>query len=123
MTNLRRILVAIAAALLCCAAASDDATPERPLQGDYYFGGATLVDAPPDEPQDTHLRMHLTGTAAKDLWQAMRVDAIHDECRDDGSRVKQIGGTQCELDADGRTYECWFALDIARQQVVDAITC
>lgn len=98
-------------------------TVESPLSGSYWISGRTLVDAPADEPADTHFRMRLTDRTARELFTAMRVEAVYDECLDDGATSKTIGGTRCTRDAAGQEYECTLGIDIQRQIVVSGATC
>lgn len=38
-----------------------------PLTGEVFVSGKTLVDPMPEEPRDTHFRLHLTGESARTL--------------------------------------------------------
>ena len=120
MKTTRMVLLSSALVLAASAAAI---TVEPPLSGSYWITGATLVDVPADEPMDTHLRMRLTERAARELFTAMRVEAVYDECLDDGSTSKTIGGTRCTRDAAGQEYECTLGIDIQRQVVVSGAAC
>ena len=96
---------------------------ERALTGSYALSGATLVDAPPEEARDTHLRLHLTGAAARDLFAAMKADAEYDACLDDGAHSKRLGGTVCTRDAGGETFECSLSIELSTQTVVPGAAC
>ncbi|HSB95596.1 MAG TPA: hypothetical protein VLC91_04075 [Spongiibacteraceae bacterium] len=93
-----------------------------PLKGEYYFAGKTLIDPPDDEAHDTHMRIALTGNAARDLYSAMKVPAKADRCEPD-KLVKIIGGMQCTSAAHDRTFECNFSIDIANQRIAGATAC
>jgi hypothetical protein len=93
------------------------------LNGSYELGGKTLIDPPDGEPQDTHLRLFLEGGAARDLFAALDVKAVEDECLADGSMTKSLGGIACTMHADGHTYECSFAVNIKSRTVEGASAC
>ena len=112
---------AVALALVLAGAIAFAATHYRALAGEYRIGGRTLVDAPPDEPQDTHLHLVLTGTAARDLYRAMKAKPRADACGERGALVKSVGDLQCRRDGD--RYECAFAVDIARQRIAAGAVC
>ena len=99
------------------------AAEEKTLSGTYQLGGKTLVDPPADEPPDTHFRMTLTGAAAQDLYRSMKVRAKSNACGDAGSLLKTIGQMQCERSADGKRYQCSFAIDIAGQRITGGTVC
>ena len=96
------------------------AAEDRPLAGRYRIAGKTLVDAPPDEPRDTHLHLLITGPAARELYAAMKVKPRRDAC-EPSAWVKSIGDMQCRREAE--RHECAFAVDIARQRIAAASVC
>lgn len=98
-------------------------TDESILTGSYAVSGATLVDPPPEEPRDTHLRLHLTGAAARDLFAALKTEAEYDACLDDGSHRKRLGGTVCTRDPAGRTFECSLSIELSTQTVLPGAAC
>ena len=112
-----RFVALLAILVTSCALAAD----YRPLRGEYRIGGRTLVDAPPDEPRDTHLHLFLTGSAARDLYEAMKTRPRRDACSDDGTLVKTAGEMQCRRS--GERFECAFAVDLARQRIVLGAAC
>ena len=63
-----KIMLAIAALLFATSASGAD---YKPLQGTYMVGGATLIDPPESEAQDTHFYVDLEGNAARDLYKAL----------------------------------------------------
>jgi hypothetical protein len=93
------------------------------LNGSYELGGKTLIDPPDGEAKDTHLRLFLEGGAAKDLYAALKVQAIEDECLGDGSMTKTLGGIACTVHADGHTFECSLAVNMKSQAVEPASAC
>jgi hypothetical protein len=93
------------------------------LNGSYELGGKTLIDPPDGEPQDTHLRLFLEGGAARDLYAALKVQEVEDECLADGSMTKSQGGIACTRHADGHTFECSFAVNLKSRAVEGASAC
>lgn len=103
------------------ATAAKAASPQ-PLSGDYQLGPATLVDAPPDEPRDAVLRLHLTGRSAADLYRALPGKASRDECLDDGSLSKTQGEILCMRSPKG-AHECWVGIDLKHKRLAHAFVC
>jgi hypothetical protein len=93
-----------------------------PLTGEFDITGRTPVDPSPQERRDTHLRLHLTGRVARTLYDHMQVEAGPNRCgpRTD-RREKRIGDTLCSTD--GRTYECFLAINIQEQTVQGGWAC
>jgi len=113
----------IALILLLAATASGAAESGGALTGTYELGGTTLVDPPPGEDARSHYRVFLTGAAAKDLYDAMRVAAEDDACLGDGSQVKHSGGIACTRLAESDSYECSFAVGVDGRSVEGATAC
>lgn len=88
-----------------------------PLAGLLEIRGATIVDAPPEEPRDTHAAVVLRGDGARLLYEALKVEPTKDECFSDGSLRKQIGGIKCVRLATDQTYECDFAINLREQKI------
>ena len=96
----------ITLALLIAADPAHSEDSAKPISGTYALGGATLIDPPANEAKNTHLRLYLTGNAARELYAALPTPAVHDECLDDGSMTKAVGGTSCTRMEDADVYEC-----------------
>ena len=94
----------------------------QPLSGDYQLGPATLVDAPPGEPRDAVLRLHLTGRSAADLYRALPGKVQRDECLDDGSVSKTQGEILCMRSPKG-AHECWVGIDLKHKRLAHAFVC
>ena len=94
----------------------------RPLEGTYYFRGATAIDPPLDEPPDSHLLIELTGNAARDLYGRMKVRAKPDQCIGAGAMSKTIGNMQCTMLSTTK-YRCHFAIEVARQRIQHGLVC
>lgn len=116
----RRAAVAIGCLL---AALPVGAQQYKKLTGEYRIAGQTVIDPPPHEPTDTHMYFALDGGAARDLYNAMHVAARADECGEPGALLKSIGAMQCTRAANGKTYQCGFAIDIAKQNISGASAC
>jgi len=106
--------------LVCTAVAASEYAR---LSGDYRLGGQTLYDPPLNEPQDTHLYFELTGSSAKDLYQALKVQPQRDACGERGTLTKRLGNIQCTQASDHRSFRCWFGVDIRAQRVVNGVVC
>jgi len=112
-------LVIALAAILATDGATNETLKSGALSGNFEIGGQTAVDLSPDAPLDTRLRIHLTGNAAKALYDSMPVDADPSACTDGLS--KSIGDMECAI-VDGE-YECWFAIDIKAQTIQGGWVC
>jgi hypothetical protein len=108
--------------ILAVGAAASDPIYKK-IEGEYKIAGRSILDPPENEPQNTHFKMYLRGTAARDLYRAMQVKPIRDQCLDDGSMTKIIGGTQCTYRMYSKSHECSLAIDIKRQRIENAIVC
>ena len=119
MNHSRALVVAVLALAVGGVAFASD----HSLSGEYQIGGKTLIDPPATEAKDTHFRVFLTGPAAQDLYQAMKVRAVEDECLRDGSVTKFLGGTACTKLAKGGAYECSLSINVKAQRVESAYAC
>ncbi len=103
--------------------ASALAADYKPLVGQYSVGGKTLYDPPDDEPKGTHMYVMLAGATAKDLFVAMRVPAVRDVCRNDGSLTKRVKEMRCTRSVNGKEYTCWFGIDVKNQRITNGVVC
>lgn len=87
------------------------------LTGQYDITGKTAIDPPEDEPKDTHFRVYLTGKAAMDLYNSMKVKPMEDGCLGDGSVSKWVGDMQCTNIRNSGEYECRFSIDVGNQKI------
>ena len=104
-------------------ASATSAADYAPLQGSYKVGGATLIDPPEAEAQDTHLYLDLEGSAARDLYRAMKAKAKDGICGERGDLTKRQGGVQCTMVKGGREYHCAFGIELGTQKVVSGVVC
>ena len=115
-----RTAVAIALVVVASAAVAAD---YQPLKGSYKVGGATLIDPPQSEAQDTHLYLDLEGNVARDLYKAMKAKAKDGLCGEPGDLTKRQGGVQCTMVRGGKAYHCAFGLELGTQKVVAGVVC
>ena len=93
------------------------------MQGTYKVGGATLYDPPASEPQDTHFYLDLEGSAARDLYKAMKARAQDGVCGAPGDLTKRSGGVQCTMVKGGGEYHCAFGVELGTQKIVPGVVC
>ena len=117
-TSARNIALTVGMSLAFSLSAAD---PKR-LTGTYALSPASLIDPAPGEQKDTHLRLHLTGAAATDVYRALRSKPKRDECLDDGSLSKTQGEIMCTRHVKG-DHECWFGIELKTRKVVGASVC
>jgi len=117
-TSARNIALTVAMSLAFSLSAAD---PKR-LTGTYALSSASLIDPAPGEEKEAHLRLHLTGAAATDVYRALRSKPARDECLDDGSLSKTQGEIICTRHVKG-DHECWFGIELKTRKVVAASVC
>jgi hypothetical protein len=81
------------------------------LRGEVFIGGKTLVDAPPEEPKNSHAYMTVSGPAALRMYRAMIAKEEPNLC-EPGKRMKRAGGLMCSVSRDGRNATCDFSVDL-----------
>ena len=97
------------------------AETRSPIQGSFSVGGATLIDAPAEEPSDTHLYVVIEGAMASSIYQRLEADAETDLCGDTGGLVKQGDRIVClKLE---RRHECRFAIDMRSETLAPGGVC
>ena len=111
--------IALAASLI---ALSATAAETRRLSGTYALSSASIIDPAPGEQPRTHLRLHLTGFAANDLYRALPSNPKRDECFDDGSLTKREGEIMCTRHPKG-SHECWLGVELKTGKVVAGSVC
>jgi hypothetical protein len=115
-----RLRLALAAASLVLAA-SASAADWKPLDGTYAITAKDAIDPPAEQAPDSHLRVQLTGTSARELWDAMKVTETEDECTEAMSR--SVGSMRCLHFAEDGTYECAFSIDVMAQRIDYGVPC
>src|SRR5690349_9933298 len=88
-----------------------------PLRGEVLIGGKTLIDAPLDEPKNSHAYMTVSGPAALQMYRAMAAKDEPNLC-ESGKRIKRAGALSCSLSKDGRSATCDYSIDL-RKGVLD----
>ncbi|HVY99491.1 MAG TPA: hypothetical protein VHA35_08325 [Dongiaceae bacterium] len=94
----------------------------KPLTGSYYM--APPIDAEdPNAPAD-HVFITLTGDVAKEMWDAMKVEATPDECV--GRMARWVQSLVCygpssqasqPLGPDESPYECYLGVNLKTAQL------
>lgn len=95
----------------------------NPIKGEMSVYGKYMVDLPTNEPNDSNIYFHLQRDSAKTLWNSMKVKPEYDECLDNGSKTKRIGNMQCTQSGDGKTFDCYFSIDVQKQSIEIGTTC
>jgi hypothetical protein len=83
-----------------------------PLRGEVLVAGKTLIDAPPDEPKNSHAYITLSGAAALRIYQAMRAKEEPNLCT--SGKLKRAGALTCTLSSDGKRVACDFSIDLTK---------
>jgi hypothetical protein len=118
-----KIFLAIAAVTFAAFAVSAPAADYKPLQGTYMVGGKTLIDPPESEPQDTHFYIDIEGSAARDLYKALKAKAEAGVCGERGDLTKRSGAVQCTMVKGGKEYHCAFGVELRTQHLVSGVVC
>ena len=93
----------------------------RDIQGIYAVTSPSLIDPSDDEVRDSHYRIQLRGSSARDLYEAIKVTPIVDECT--GGLARNVGDMQCLYFERDHTYECHFSIDVMNQRVEYGVVC
>lgn len=93
----------------------------KKLEGIYAVTAEGYIDPMESEPKDSHYRIQLKGSSAKDLYQSMKVETVKDECT--GGMAKNINNMQCLYFKAGKSYECHFSINVARQKIDYGVAC
>jgi len=102
-------------------AAGDIQHPMR-LTGEMFIAGATLIDPAAGEPGDTHAYLHLTGAAARRLFEAIKGAQALDACRP-GRHIKVAGPIACSAGPKATDAECDFALELTSGATASGSSC
>jgi hypothetical protein len=93
------------------------------LRGEAFIAGATIIDPPPDEQQDTHAYLMLTGEAANRIFDSLKSSPTEDVCRGDGWVVKRAGEVSCALNRTSGEAECDFSIDLRSGTIATGPPC
>jgi len=92
-------------------AAEDTQRPIRtPLSGEIFIAGRSVIDPPRDEPRNTHAYLHMTGPAARRLFDAIKGKVAADAC-EEGRRSKAAGNVVCSVGTKLNDAYCDFSID------------
>ncbi len=91
------------------------------INGLYAVTPENYLDSPKNELKDTHYRFQLTGKSAKNLYAAIKVTPVKDECTN--AQAKNIGNMQCLYFKESSSYECHFSINIAEQKIEYGVAC
>jgi len=83
-----------------------------PLKGSMSIGGLTAIDAPPDEPKNTHAGFVIEGAAALRMFKAMKAKAEPDACMDEGWVSKFAGPMFCASSPNGKKATCFVRISL-----------
>lgn len=108
---------------MACVLVSATAAERRILSGTYRIGGATFYDPPSEQPQNTHLYIELTGSAARDLYEAMAIPPRTDECTGPNVLAKVVGQMQCNQYESSKRFRCWLGVDVRSQDITRGVVC
>lgn len=81
--------------LLATFIADSFAADWKAVKGTYAVTPEHYLDPSDEEQKDSHFRLQLSGDAARDLYQAMKVSEASDACT--GATAKNVGEMQCLL--------------------------
>ncbi len=93
----------------------------KPLQGSFAITPENYLDPSDAERKDSHLRFQLTGRSARDLFAAMKVATIKDECT--GGMAKRVGEMKCVQFKKPNRVECSFSIDLMAQKIGYGVAC
>jgi hypothetical protein len=93
----------------------------KALTGTYSITAENYLDPAPNENPSSHIRLQLTGQAARDLFRAMNVRESKDTCT--SAMSKQIGEMRCLRFSTPSRYECHFSVNLPRQTVELGVAC
>lgn len=91
------------------------------IEGSYVLTGSDLIDPDLSIPQNTHLRFSLMGKLAQELYHAMDVGTVIDECT--GLPSKSVKDMRCYFEKSDNSYMCDFSIDIAKQEIGYGLSC
>lgn len=93
----------------------------KALTGIYAVTPKNYMDPSESEQKDSHYRIQFKGASAKDLYLAIKVAPVKDECT--GALAKNIGEMQCLYFQENARYECHFSINIAKQKIEYGVAC
>jgi len=113
-----RLAVAVAAISLL-ATSSTEADP-RKLEGQYWVGSKTILDAPRGEKKD-RVYLSLTGKTARDVYEGMSAKPVRSAC-DEAAWVKRAGDLECTRSS-AADVTCSLAITLDRGRTATGSVC
>jgi hypothetical protein len=117
---LMRTRFGFAAAAISLLATPSAATEPRKLDGQYWIGSKTILDAPRGEKKD-RVYFSLSGKAARDMYDAMPAKPVRRAC-DEGAWVKEAGDLQC-VKSGPTNVMCSLAVTLDRGRTAPGSVC
>lgn len=115
------MLIRIITVLLFTGIASIAVAAEwRSIEGDYAITEADYPDAPEGQVK-THFRLQLSGSTAKELYDALPAGFEKDLCS--GAEMRSSGDLRCYYTADQQRYECDFSINLKTSEVDYGTSC
>lgn len=93
----------------------------KAVKGTYAVTPKNYIDPSDEEQKDSHFRLQLSGDAARDLNQAMKVSEASDACT--GATAKNVGEIQCLYYKNEKKYTCNFSIDVMQQKIEYGVAC
>jgi hypothetical protein len=111
--------------------AAPDHTAPAKLTGTYSIGPESLIDPEPNDSKNALLRLHLTGRAAKDLFNAISSKPTRGVCFDDRvmMKISPAGEIMCAKFPKGSheypkgAHECWIGINLEKHTLANAFLC
>lgn len=103
------------------ALASDDGYGYRKLSGSYAIASSHLVDPGPAQKRDRAVFL-LESDAARDLYKAMKGNAVRDPCSEELT-TKTAGGLACSKEVGREVYTCVFGVKLESGTLIGARVC
>src|SRR5690606_20251171 len=102
-------------------------SPDPALVADGSLDGRFFVSGPIGEgdliPDSTHFYVWLEGTSAEALYRRIPGAPVEHACEDGHAWSKPGRSLVCTADADSTGYRCYFALDVAEEELAAGVSC
>ncbi|WP_454765377.1 hypothetical protein [Cupriavidus campinensis] len=116
------VMVLLALTAGAAAAGAEWMFDYRPAKAEYVVYSGELGDNGPPTARDTKIAIRLTGTAARDMFNALGSDR-REACKDEEStRVRYRGNITCSR-YNARQYECHVGFDLKTGKSIAGIIC
>lgn len=109
------------AILLALLPTSSFAADWKPVSGMYAVTAQNYLDPSADESRNSHFRLQLIGESARDLYEAIPVSPVFDECT--GGQSKASGEIRCTHFKESGEYECAFSINLLENKIEYGVAC